>query len=115
MNVRTYSFMLVVASRCSSMRVNSGSCTLSVRCLQIIWRFSDVGAIHCNFAQENGSYGFRSFAAADERTDEGIARVAEERHEQGKMLQEMAAKRRIEKVLLPNTHYFSAVIKVSTF
>ena len=37
-------------------------------------------------------------AAADERTDEGIARVAEERHEQGKMLQEMAAKRRIEKV-----------------
>jgi actin-related protein 5 len=54
-------------------------------------------------------------AAADERTDEGIARVAEERHEQGKMLQEMAAKRRIEKVLLPNTHYFSAVMKVSTF
>ena len=43
-------------------------------------------------------------AAADERTEEGIARVAEKRHEQGKMLQEMAVKRRIEKVLSPNTH-----------
>ncbi|KAH9991898.1 hypothetical protein BJV77DRAFT_962574 [Russula vinacea] len=38
-------------------------------------------------------------AAADERTEEGIARVAEKRHEQGKMLQEMAVKRRIEKIV----------------
>ena len=47
--------------------------------------------------------------AADERTEEEIARAAEKRREQGKKLQEMAAKARLEKVLLPNTLSFSAV------
>ena len=55
-------YLLLYASRCSSICVNSGSCTLSVRCLQIIRRFFDVCAIHCNFAQENGSYSSRSFS-----------------------------------------------------
>jgi len=36
--------------------------------------------------------------AADERTEEEIARAAEKRREQGKKLQEMAAKARLEKV-----------------
>jgi actin-related protein 5 len=40
--------------------------------------------------------------AADERTEEEIARAAEKRREQGKKLQEMAAKARLEKVLLPD-------------
>jgi actin-related protein 5 len=39
---------------------------------------------------------------ADERTEEEIARAAEKRREQGKKLQEMAAKARLEKVLSPN-------------
>jgi len=37
--------------------------------------------------------------AADERTEEEIARATEKRREQGKKLQEMAAKARLEKVL----------------
>jgi actin-related protein 5 len=40
--------------------------------------------------------------AADERTEEEIARAAEKRREQGKRLQGMAAKARLEKVLLLN-------------
>ena len=36
--------------------------------------------------------------AVDERTEEEIARAAEKRREQGKKLQEMAAKARIDKV-----------------
>jgi actin-related protein 5 len=36
--------------------------------------------------------------AVDERTEEEIARAAEKRREQGKKLQEMATKARIEKV-----------------
>jgi len=37
--------------------------------------------------------------AADERTEEEIARAAEKRREQGKKLQEMAAKARLEKLV----------------
>jgi actin-related protein 5 len=40
--------------------------------------------------------------AADERTEEEIARAAEKRREQGKKLQDMAAKARLEKVLSLN-------------
>jgi actin-related protein 5 len=47
--------------------------------------------------------------AADERTEEEIAHAAEKRREQGKKLQEMAAKARLEKVLSPNMLYFSAI------
>lgn len=36
--------------------------------------------------------------AADERTEEEIARAADKRREQGKKLQEMAAKARLDKV-----------------
>ena len=45
--------------------------------------------------------------AVDERTEEEITRAAEKRREQGKKLQEMAAKARIEKVLKLNkvVHY----------
>jgi actin-related protein 5 len=43
--------------------------------------------------------------AADERTEEEIARTTEKRREQGKKLQEMAAKARLEKVLSPNMLY----------
>jgi actin-related protein 5 len=44
--------------------------------------------------------------AADERTVEEIARAAEKRREQGKKLQEMAAKARLDKVLSPNVLLF---------
>lgn len=47
--------------------------------------------------------------AADERTEEEIARAAEKRREQGKKLQEIAAKARLEKVLSPNTLYYVAI------
>src|SRR6266576_2283203 len=47
--------------------------------------------------------------AADERTEEEIARVVEKRREQGKKLQEMAAKSRLDKVLSPNMLYCIAV------
>ena len=40
--------------------------------------------------------------AADNRTEEEIARAVERRREQGKKLQEMAAKVRIEKVRSPD-------------
>jgi actin-related protein 5 len=40
--------------------------------------------------------------AADERTEEEIARAAEKRREQGKKLQEMAAKARLDKVQSPS-------------
>jgi actin-related protein 5 len=43
---------------------------------------------------------------ADERTEEEIARAAEKRREQGKKLQELAAKARLEKVLSPNMLLF---------
>jgi len=43
--------------------------------------------------------------ATDERTEEEIARTAEKRREQGKKLQEMAAKSRLDKVLSPNMLY----------
>jgi actin-related protein 5 len=46
--------------------------------------------------------------AADERTEEEISRAAEKRREQGKKLQELAAKARLEKVLSPNIISFSA-------
>jgi actin-related protein 5 len=49
--------------------------------------------------------------AADERTEEEIARAAEKRREQGKKLQEMAAKSRLDKVLSPNMLYCIAVYK----
>jgi actin-related protein 5 len=51
---------------------------------------------------------------ADERTEEEITRTAEKRREQGKKLQEMAAKARLDKVLSPNLLYCMAIIKVST-
>jgi actin-related protein 5 len=47
--------------------------------------------------------------AADERTEEEIARAAEKRREQGKKLQEMASKSRLEKVLSPNMLHCIAV------
>jgi actin-related protein 5 len=47
--------------------------------------------------------------AADERTEEEIARAAEKRREQGKKLQEMAAKSRLDKVMSPNMLYCTAV------
>ena len=47
--------------------------------------------------------------AADERTEEEIARAAEKRRDQGKKLQEMAAKARLEKVLSPDMLYHVAV------
>jgi len=47
--------------------------------------------------------------AVDERTEEEIARAAEKRREQGKKLQEMAAKSRLDKVLSPNMLYCIAV------
>jgi actin-related protein 5 len=47
--------------------------------------------------------------AADERTGEEIARAAEKRREQGKKLQEMAAKARLEKVLSLNMLHCIAI------
>jgi actin-related protein 5 len=47
--------------------------------------------------------------AADERTEEEIARAAEKRREQGKKLQEIAAKARLEKVLSSNIFYCIAI------
>jgi hypothetical protein len=47
--------------------------------------------------------------AADERTEEEFARAAEKRREQGKKLQEMASKARLEKVPSPNVLYCIAV------
>jgi actin-related protein 5 len=44
--------------------------------------------------------------AADERTEEEIARAAEKRREQGKKLQEMAAKARLDKVQSPDVFLF---------
>lgn len=44
--------------------------------------------------------------AADERTEEEIARAAEKRREQGKKLQELATKARLEKVLSSNMLFF---------
>ena len=51
---------------------------------------------------------------ADERTEEEIARATEKRREQGKKLQEMASKARLEKVLSPNMHYFLVVYWLRT-
>ena len=48
---------------------------------------------------------------ADERTEEEITRAAEKRREQGKKLQEMAAKARLDKVLSPNMRYRITVYK----
>jgi actin-related protein 5 len=47
--------------------------------------------------------------AADERTEEEIARAAEKRREQGKKLQELAAKARLEKVPSSSILYCVAV------
>ena len=44
---------------------------------------------------------------ADERTEEEITRAADKRREQGKKLQEMAAKARLEKVQSPNMLLYS--------
>lgn len=47
--------------------------------------------------------------ATDERTEEEIARAAEKRREQGKKLQEIAAKARLEKVQFLNMIHCVAV------
>jgi actin-related protein 5 len=52
--------------------------------------------------------------AADERTEEEIARAAEKRREQGKKLQEMAAKARLEKVLSPNLLLFFELFLITS-
>ena len=85
--------LVVVAYR----RASSGPYTLSVRCLQIIPRCSGDCAIRSNYMQCCAS--FSSIRSSCCRwAHRRRARAAEKRREQGKKLQEVAAKARLEKV-----------------
>jgi actin-related protein 5 len=48
-----------------------------------------------------------SIPIVEEKTEEELARISEKRKEQGRKLQEMAAKTRSEKVSVASSHLFS--------
>lgn len=51
-----------------------------------------------------------SVPVAEDKTEEELSRIAEKRKEQGKKLQEMAAKSRIEKVLVLSQLFLGALM-----